>query len=103
MNSANITHLLPSLKKTDLDILDIDWMVDMAEAYKEMGEDVVLCGNLDPVGVIMSGSKDDIKNKYEEIKASLPRENWIMMGGCEIPRDTPVENMKFLRTISINN
>lgn len=100
---GNITHLLPSLKKTDLDILDIDWMVDMAEAYKEMGEDVVLCGNLDPVGVIMSGSKDDIKNKYEEIKASLPRENWIMMGGCEIPRDTPVENMKFLRTISINN
>ena len=79
---GNITHLLPSLKKTNLDILDIDWMVDMAEAYKEMGKDVVLCGNLDTVGVIMSGSKDDIKNKYEEIKASLPRENWIMMGGC---------------------
>ena len=56
--------------------------------------------------LIFSTSMDkymDIKNKYEEIKASLPRENWIMMGGCEIPRDTPVENMKFLRTISINN
>lgn len=100
---GNITHLLPSLKETGVDILDVDWMVDMKEAYRIMGEEIMLCGNLDPVAVIMSGTKEEIKNKYEEIEKCFPRENWIMMGGCEIPRDTPVENMKYLRKISIND
>lgn len=98
---GNITHILPSLALTDLDILDADWMVDMSEAHKIMGEGVIICGNLDPVGVIMEGSQELIKEKFEEAKKSLPRENWILMGGCEIPRDTPVENVKYLRKISL--
>jgi uroporphyrinogen-III decarboxylase len=76
-------------------------MVDMAETYKIMGEDVMLCGNLDPVSVIMSGTKELIKKKYEEVKISIPQANWIMMGGCEIPRDTPIMNMQYLREISM--
>lgn len=98
---GNITHILPSLAQTDVDILDADWMVDMTVAHKVMGDDVVICGNLDPVTVIMDGSRELMKAKYEEAKASIPRENWIMMGGCEIPRSTPVENVKYLREISM--
>lgn len=98
---GNITHILPSLAQTDVDILDADWMVDMGVAHKVMGDDVVICGNLDPVTVIMDGTRELIKAKYEEAKTSIPRENWIMMGGCEIPRSTPVENVKYLREISM--
>lgn len=98
---GNITHILPSLARTDVDILDADWMVDLAEAHKSMGNSVVICGNLDPVTVVMDGTKEFIKAKYEEAKAAIPRENWIMMAGCEIPRSTPVENMKYLREISM--
>lgn len=98
---GNITHILPSLARTDVDILDADWMVDLAEAYKSMGNSVVICGNLDPVTVVMDGTKEFIKAKYEEAKAAIPRENWIMMAGCEIPRSTPMENMKYLREISM--
>lgn len=97
---GNITHILPSLTETDVDILDVDWMVDIAEAHKAMGDGVMVCGNLDPVTVIMDGSKELIKAKYDEIKTSVPLENWIMMGGCEIPRCTPVESMQYLREIS---
>jgi uroporphyrinogen-III decarboxylase len=60
----------------------------------------VLCGNLDPVAVIMAGSKELIKEKYDAVKISIPSENWILMGGCEIPMSTPTENMIFLREIS---
>ena len=98
---GNITHLLPSLAEEDIDILDVDWMVDMVEAHQAMGNEVMVCGNLDPVTVIMSGTKELIKQKFEEIKAHIPLENWILMGGCEIPRDTPIENMKYLREISL--
>lgn len=97
---GNITHILSSLAETDVDILDVDWMVDITEAYKVMGDGVMVCGNLDPVTVIMDGTKEYIKCKYDKVKASVPLENWIMMGGCEIPRSTPIENMQYLREIS---
>jgi len=98
---GNITHLLPSLSKTGIDILDIDWMVDMAEAHRIMGPEVMICGNLDPVSVILEGSQPLIKEKYLEAASKIPRENWIMMGGCEIPPATPVQNMNYLREISL--
>jgi len=98
---GNITHLLPSLSQLDIDILDIDWMVDITEAHKIMGPGVMICGNLDPVSVIMEGSEQTIKDKYLETKSKIPRENWIMMGGCEIPPGTSVDNMNYLRQISL--
>lgn len=97
---GNIKHLLPLIAQEDVDILDVDWLVDMADAHQILGENVVLCGNLDPVAVIMAGSKELIQEKYESIKTSIPAENWILMGGCEIPMNTPTDNMTFLREIS---
>ena len=97
---GNITHILPSLARTGVDILDIDWMVDPVEAYNIMGDGVMICGNLDPVSVIMEGNKELIEEKYLQIKNNIPRENWIVMGGCEIPPATPSENMDFLRSVS---
>ena len=41
-----------------------------------------------------------IKEKYVKTANKIPRDNWIMMGGCEIPPATPVENMNYLREIS---
>ena len=100
---GDITHLLPSLSKLEIDILDIDWMVDIAEAHRIMGPEIMICGNLDPVSIIMEGSKQLIKAKYIEIESKIPRENWIMMGGCEISPVTPVENMNYLRKISLRD
>ncbi len=98
---GNITHILPSLARTGVDILDIDWMVEMKEAYQAMGPGVMLCGNLDPVSVIMEGDAALIERKYREIESAIPRENWIVMGGCEIPVSTPVANMDLLRKLSL--
>lgn len=98
---GNITHILPSLSKTGLDILDVDWMVDMAEAYRIMGPEIMLAGNLDPVAAILNATKEQIEAKYKKIEYSIPRENWIVMGGCEIPPGTPVENMNWLRELSM--
>lgn len=97
---GNITHLLPSLSKIDIDILDIDWMVDPVTAHDIMGKEVMICGNIDPVSVILNGDKKMIKEAYDRIYESIPRENWIMMAGCEIPTATPVENVAYMRELS---
>lgn len=98
---GNITHVLPFIAKEGVDILDVDWMVDMAEAYAIMGENTILCGNLDPVSVIMNGSGEDMLIKFNSIKSSIPPDNWILMGGCEIPRLTETKQMRYLREISL--
>ena len=98
---GDITHILPSLAKADVDILDVDWMVDMAEAHKTMGDGVMVCGNIDPVTEVLEGTEASIKSKFDAIKASVPMENWIFMAGCEIPRDSPVGNVRYMREISM--
>lgn len=86
---GNIAHLLPLLAKAGVDILDCDWMVNMTEAHQYMGQEVMICGNLDPVSAILEGNEQIIHTKFEEAKNSVPAENWILMGGCEIPMHTP--------------
>ncbi|GHV02731.1 hypothetical protein FACS1894159_11690 [Bacteroidia bacterium] len=97
---GDIIHLLPYLAQLDVDILDVDHMVDMPDAYRTMGPEVMLCGNLDPVSVIMKGDRQLIRTKFEQVRAAIPLKNWIVMGGCEIPMFTPKENMTLLREIS---
>jgi len=90
---GNITHLLPMLKETGADIVDIDWMVDMDEAHRTLGPDITVCGNLDPVAVIQGSSSGEL---YESSRALIEREtgrNFIFSGGCEITVNTAVENL----------
>ena len=48
--SAGIsTHILESIAETNTDIIDLDWQVDMDEARRILGNNVVIGGNLNPV------------------------------------------------------
>jgi MtaA/CmuA family methyltransferase len=97
---GNINHLLPELKKTGADIIDIDWMVDIDKAHKELGDDVIICGNLDPVSVIQNLSAKEVYNKSKKIVDKELNRNFILSGGCEITVNTPKENLKAMREAS---
>lgn len=40
--------LLERIKKTGVDVVGIDWTVDMADARARLGNDISLQGNVDP-------------------------------------------------------
>jgi len=88
-------HLWPGLSSLDLDIIDVDWMVDLAQMRSALGPKVVLAGNLDPAKEIRFG-------KPEAIKAGLHRcateagKPFMVCAGCEIPSATPEENLRAL-------
>lgn len=42
---GNITHLLPSIKEINADIVDLDWQVSLNDAFEQLGHESVLCGN----------------------------------------------------------
>jgi uroporphyrinogen decarboxylase len=96
---GNITHLLPSIKDLGMDILDLDWEVDLNNAFDLMGDKVVRCGNIEPV-FIQNATSEEIGTIVREIcRAEMGRKH-IISGGCEITVNTPKENLLEMRNAS---
>ena len=89
---GNTTHHIKYMVETGADIIDVDWMVPVDQSVQYLKPNQVLCGNPDPVSVIMNGTKETIidisKKCIEDGKGKL-----ILSAGCEIARDTSVENL----------
>ncbi len=92
---GDTSHLLPYFSNLEADIIDLDWQVDMKSARNILGANTVLVGNLDPVNSVMKSSPDQIERQIIQIYTDVG--NPYMVGaGCEIPQNTPYENLKAL-------
>jgi MtaA/CmuA family methyltransferase len=92
---GNTRPLLELIGQLHCEIVDLDSLAPMEQARREMGPDQVLLGNLNPVSVMRNGTPGSI----EAAVATCHREagpGFIVGAGCEIPRDTPHENLKAL-------
>ncbi len=97
---GNITHLLGHIRELKPDIVDVDWMVDMDEAYDTLGEEIVRCGNLDPVAVIQDQEASEIRLKAEQLCKQEAGRPFILSGGCEITVNTPADHLRAMRKSS---
>jgi MtaA/CmuA family methyltransferase len=93
---GNITHLLPSIREVGMDILDLDWQVDLEHAYEILGPDVVRCGNIDPV-LVQNKSEEEVRGMTKKLLAKEHGKKHILSAGCEITVNTPVENLLAMR------
>ncbi len=90
---GNTNHLLPQLTRTGADIIDVDWMVPLAQAREIVGPDVALCGNFDPSGVLLQGSPQAVADAARQcIRDGGAR--FLLMPGCEVPPGTPEANIR---------
>lgn len=92
---GNITHLLPGISTLDIDILDVDHMVNLAEVRKALPKRVTIAGNIDPVKGVLFGTPESIRKKIND-DYQLVGNPYIVNAGCEIPSRTPNENLKAL-------
>ncbi len=90
---GDITHLLPELALTGIDILDLDWMVSFNTTREKCGDNMILCGNLDPVSIIQEKSAEEVKKRSQQLMEDQNYSRFILSGGCETTRDTPLENL----------
>lgn len=89
---GDTTPLLNDMPDSGAEIIDLDWMVDMAHAAEVIGDRAALCGNFDPVSVMLRGSPEQVASAALDcIEKGGPR--CFSMAGCEIPDGTPVENL----------
>ncbi len=93
---GNTRPILDGLGKLGCEIVDLDWMVPLDEARAAMGPKQVLAGNMDPLAVLRNGAEQDVLDKVMECRRQAG-DAYIIAAGCEIPRDTPHENVHGLR------
>lgn len=89
---GDTNHLLPSYTGFNLDILDLDWQVDINHARSVLGENVILCGNINPV-FIQDKSKEGVFNACRNLIEKYKNERYILSAGCEITALTPPVNL----------
>jgi uroporphyrinogen decarboxylase len=88
------THIVDYMAATGADCLELDYQNDFAAMKREVGAKTCLEGNLDPVGVLLSGTPDTVYGQsLELIRAAGAGGGFILSPGCEVPRDTPPGNI----------
>jgi len=97
---GDISHLLEDIRDVKPDIVDLDWMVDMDLARAKLGDNIIRCGNLDPVAVIQEKDRDEILLETKQLCRREEGRAFILSGGCEITVNTPVDHLRAMREAS---
>ena len=90
---GDTSHLLSSYTNFNIDILDLDWQVDMVRAREILGEKVIFAGNVNPV-LVQNKSRDEVFDMCRALVEKHKNERFILSAGCEISVLTPPENLK---------
>ena len=77
------------------EIVDLDSLSPLTEARARMGPGQVLLGNINPVTVLRGGNPKTVVQSLEECHRQAGA-RYIAGAGCEVPRDTPPENVRAL-------
>jgi uroporphyrinogen-III decarboxylase len=78
-------------------------MVDMEQAYRTLGPDVIRTGNLDPANVIGIQTADEVFAAARALVEAEHGRPFMLAGGCEITPSTPPENLLAMkRTAQLN-
>ncbi len=95
--SGTTLHICGKTKKiwgdmvdTGIGNLSLDNVEDIGELKESFGDKVRLIGNVDPVEIIMQGSREDI---YNEVKNCIRKgynspKGYILSTGCDVPIGT---------------
>ena len=74
------------------DMIDIDWMVDIEHAARVFEGKTALCGNFDPVAVMLQGTPEEVRRAVLDCQAKGGGQ-YFSAAGCEVPDGTPQENL----------
>jgi uroporphyrinogen decarboxylase len=85
--------VLERMGKSGVDIVSVDWTVDMAEARQRLEANIGVQGNVDPCALF--GSKEFIRDRILDTIRKAGRSKHILNLGHGILPNTPEENAAF--------
>jgi len=89
---TGVTSLLELMKEAGGDVIGVDWRVELDDAWRRIGYDVAIQGNLDPA--LLFGPADPLREQVERIlRQAGGRPGHIFNLGHGVLPGTPVENV----------
>ena len=82
-----------------MDIIDLDWQVDLNKARWILGNDVVLGGNINPV-FVQNQTEQGVFEYCRNLVEKYKDQKYLLAAGCEITVLTPHENLMAMRKAS---
>jgi len=95
-SEENVGHL-KLMADSGISVLSVGPGLDITEAKKSVGDKVCLIGNLDPIGVLLNGTPEQVEIEAKRImNIGKQGGGYIFNTGEMVPRDVPVKNMEAL-------
>lgn len=89
---GNTNRILGHMLQSGADIIDLDYMVDMSRAVEIFEGRAAVCGNFNPVTVMLQGTPEQVRQATLDC-ARMGGSRYISGAGCEIPDNTPQANL----------
>ena len=94
---GNSMHLIDKMVESGVGALSLDSPqagVDLPAVAEKASSDIVLIGNINPTGSMLKGNPVDVAAEVADLLKSMESyPNFVLSTGCDLPRETPVENI----------
>ena len=92
---GNTAHIVDLMGSAGFPGLEVDYQNDIAFYKEKTGGSVCLQGNLEPAGLLLNGSGEQVRQAAREaLEQGMPGGRFILSAGCDIFADTPSANIK---------
>jgi len=95
---GNTMHLVEKMARSGVNGLSLDSRevgVDLAAVARELPEDVVAIGNINPVTTMRFGSQAEVRREVNTLLGEMQNQpNFILSTGCDLPQETPEANIR---------
>jgi MtaA/CmuA family methyltransferase len=92
---GNTRPHLEHMGRLGCEIVDLDYLAPIQEGREKMGPNQILLGNVNPVKILRNGTPNEVTSTIAACHKQAGA-RFIVGAGCEVPRDTPAENLRAL-------
>lgn len=101
-NCGNTGQCTKAMIETGAAALHFGNAIDMVQVLEEVPADIAVSGNINPVEIMKFGTPQQVEDVAKQlIKLADKHNNFILSTGCDVPPETPFENIESLFNATI--
>lgn len=92
---GDTNHLLEVMAETGADGLSLDSPINLKTVVNKIPKEIILLGNINPTQILQQAAPNEVTRETANLLAEMQNvPNFILSSGCDIPLDTPFENIR---------
>lgn len=96
----NVVKMADSIASVGCPIYHFGNVIKLEDMIEKMPKDVVVMGNIDPVGVLKDGRVEFVEKATKDLLDVCSKyDNFVLSSGCDVPHSAPWDNIDmFIKT-----